>query len=427
MSAPSSRSGVNTKAFVAAWLGWAFDGLDGYLYAMVALPFVTELVGKPEQAKQPAAWIQCAFLMGWAIGGAVFGRIGDRIGRSLTLTLTILTYAVFTGLSAVAMNWQMLLVFRFISALGIGGEWAAGSTLVAETLHVRHRAWASATLQSGYVSGMIGAAVTVGLFGGLDPRYVFIVGVIPALFTVWIRRAVPEPEIWKGERQHKAMPAISDLFAPGIRSITWRTLAMTCLCLTTIWAFLFFNSQIVQALDYYKSLAKPEQGALSRNVTIEFCLWTILGCFSATYLAKWMGYRKAFAVYLAGSCLAFLYGFHISKDQLPSTPLSHIRLYFDLAMFFGTGVFAIFPLYIPALFPTLLRTTGAGFCYNFGRMVAGIGTLVGGWITAKAGGPAMAVWWVGFLYIPGVVLSLFMPEVPYKEDAAQAEPVLTPG
>ena len=110
-----------------------------------------------------------------------------------------------------------------------------------------------------------------------------------------------------------------------------------------------------------------------------------------------------------------------------ATPLSQIRLYFDIAMFFGTGVFAIFPLYIPALFPTLLRTTGAGFCYNFGRLVAGIGTLVGGTITAKAGGPALAVWWVGFLYIPGVVLSLFMPEVPYKEEALHSETALAPG
>src|SRR5579862_226534 len=121
------QGGVNVKAFIAAWLGWAFDGLDGYLYSLVALQFVTELVGSKDAAKQPAAWIQAAFLLGWALGGAIFGRIGDRIGRSRTLNLTILTYAVFTGLSAFANSWEMLLIFRFISALGIGGEWAAGS------------------------------------------------------------------------------------------------------------------------------------------------------------------------------------------------------------------------------------------------------------------------------------------------------------
>lgn len=423
----NGKDAVNTKGFIAAWLGWAFDGLDGYLYAMVALPFVTELVGNPQGAKQPAAWIQAAFLVGWALGGAVFGRIGDRIGRSKTLTLTILTYAVFTGLSAVATSWQMLLVFRFISALGIGGEWAAGSTLVSETLHPKHRAWASATLQSGYMTGMIGAALTVGWMGSLDPRYVFLVGVIPALFTVWIRKAVPEPEEWQAERQKREMPKISDLFAPGIRSITLRTLAMTCICLTTIWAFLFFNAQILQTLTIFKGLTKPEQGALLRNVTIEFCLWNIVGNYVATYLAKSIGYRKAFALYLIAACLTFLLCFNLPGEALATTSLSRLRLIFDVTMFFGTGVFAIFPLYIPALFPTLLRTTGAGFCYNFGRLVAGIGTLGGGWITAKAGGPALAVWWVGFLYIPGIILSLFMPEVPYREEAPQTEVALQPG
>jgi predicted MFS family arabinose efflux permease len=423
MAAMSDQK-VNARGFVAAWLGWAFDGLDGYIYGLVALPFVMSLVrGDATFAKQSAAWIQAAFMFGWAIGGAVFGRIGDRIGRSRTLTLTILTYAVFTGLSFFAQEWWHLLIFRFVAALGIGGEWAAGSALVTETLHPRHRAWASATLQSGYMCGMIGAALTVGAQGALHlpERYVFLVGVIPALMTIWIRKAVPEPAEWAGERHQREMPKLSALFAPEIRAVTLRVLSMTSICLTTIWAFLFFNPQILQGLAEVKALPKPDQAALIRNVTIEFCLWNIVGNYVATYLAKMIGYRKAFALYLAAACFIFIAGF-----RQPFT-LSSARLWFDLTMFFGTGVFAIFPLYIPALFPTLLRTTGAGFCYNFGRLVAGIGTLAGGWITAKAGGPAMAVWWVGFLYIPGVLLSFFMPEVPYKESVPEHQAVLATG
>lgn len=408
---------AKVRGFVAAWLGWAFDGLDGYLYAMVALPFVTQLVGNPDAAKQPAAWIQGAFMFGWAIGGAVFGRIGDKIGRSRTLTLTILTYAVFTGLSSVATSWPMLMVFRFVSALGIGGEWAAGSALVSETFPAKHRAWASATLQSGYMCGMIGAALTVGWIGGIAAgRYVFLVGVIPALLTVWIRYAVPEPKEWREERKSHEMPQIGELFGPGIRAITLKTLAMTSICLTTIWAFLFFNAQILQAIPAVKLMAKPDQAALIRSVTIEFCLWNILGNYVATYLARLIGYRKAFGIYLFAACVVALVGFNRSFD------VSSARLWFDLMMFFGTGVFAIFPLYIPPLFPTLLRTTGAGFCYNFGRIVAGFGTIFGGWVTAKAGqagGPAMAVWWVGFLYIPGIILAFFMPELPQTEPISE--------
>ncbi len=272
------KGDARIKGFIAAWLGWAFDGLDGYLYAMVAIPFVTELVGgNAKDATKPAAWIQCAFLFGWAIGGAVFGRIGDKIGRSRTLNLTILTFAVFTGLSALANSWPMLLVFRFISALGIGGEWAAGAALVSETLDVRHRPFASATLQTGFQMGMIGAAVTVGLFAHLDPRYVFLVGVIPAFLTLWIRYAVPEPAEWKEERSQRALPKISDLFAPGMLKITLLTLALTSISLTTVWGFLFFNSQVIQGIASVKLMAKPDQAALLRNVTIEFLLRQHLG------------------------------------------------------------------------------------------------------------------------------------------------------
>src|SRR6188768_3967390 len=116
------------KSGLAAWLGWLFDGLDMHLYVLVAAPFVTELIAAPS-AKDPAvgfysSWIQAAFLVGWALGGGFFGRIADRLGRSRALMLTILTYALFTGLSYFADAWWHLLIFRFVAALGIGGEWA---------------------------------------------------------------------------------------------------------------------------------------------------------------------------------------------------------------------------------------------------------------------------------------------------------------
>ena len=194
------------SAFIAAWLGWGFDGLDGTLYLLVAAPFVKQLLGAMAQQSdvaKKAAIIQGVFLFGWAIGGTVFGRIGDRLGRSRTLTLTIVTYAVFTGMSFFAHEWWHLLIFRFLAALGIGGEWAAGSALVSETLPKKYVHFASATLQNGYNLGMIVAALTVGFLGNWDYRFVFLIGVIPAFATIWIRRAVPEPKEWEGERERK--------------------------------------------------------------------------------------------------------------------------------------------------------------------------------------------------------------------------------
>src|SRR5205807_2145537 len=141
------------KSGIAAWLGWLFDGLDMHLYVLVAAPFVAELLGvaseRDPSVGQYSSWIQAAFLVGWALGGGFFGRIADRIGRSRALMLTILTYSVFTGLSYFAQTWWQLLVFRFVAALGIGGEWAVGASLLSETWPRRWRPWMAAVLQTG--------------------------------------------------------------------------------------------------------------------------------------------------------------------------------------------------------------------------------------------------------------------------------------
>src|SRR5258705_3166133 len=144
------------KSGLAAWLGWFFDGLDMHIYTLVAATFVAQLMHASESdpaVKQNSGWIQAAFLVGWALGGGFFGRLGDLFGRSRTLALTILTYSLFTGLSFFATQWWHLLIFRFLAALGIGGEWAVGSSLLSETWPKRWRAWGAPSLQTGVKSG----------------------------------------------------------------------------------------------------------------------------------------------------------------------------------------------------------------------------------------------------------------------------------
>ena len=398
------------KGFTAAWLGWTFDGLDGFLYSLVALQFVKELMtGAPEtEAKQKAALIQAVFLFGWAIGGAVFGRIGDRIGRTKTLALTILVYAVFTGASAIAQTWWHLMIFRFITALGIGGEWAAGSALVSEMLAPKHRAWASSTLQSGFQVGMIAAALTTGwmssITGEHGQRYVFLVGLIPALFTLWIRKAVPEPEAWHEARQNQVMPKVTDLFKKGVRHITFVTLALAATTLTTIWVFFFFVPQVIQKHPDVASLSKEQITHLVMNVTIIYALWNIAGNYCSAYLARWVGYKKFFLISFGTGMFCLLYGFNGPR------PLGEQILWIYATVFFAGSVFAVFPLYIPPLFPTLLRTTGAGFCYNFGRVIAAIGTLAGAALWGKAEARDV-IHAVGYMSIIGIVAALFAPEL----------------
>src|SRR5437764_31361 len=149
------------RSGIAAWLGWFFDGLDMHLYILVATPFVAELLDVGE--KDPlvgvySSWIQAAFLIGWALGGGFFGRVGDRMGRSRALMLTILTYSLFTSLSFFAQTWWHLLIFRFLAALGVGGEWAVGAALLSETWPRRWRPWMASVLQTGVNLGVMLAA-----------------------------------------------------------------------------------------------------------------------------------------------------------------------------------------------------------------------------------------------------------------------------
>lgn len=401
-------------AFAAAWLGWAFDGLDGFLYTLIALPFVGKLLGqgaKPAEVVEKAALIQAMFLVGWALGGAVFGRIGDKLGRTKTLNLTILTYAAFTGLSFFATEWWHLLIFRFLAALGIGGEWAAGAALVSETLPNRFRHWGSAILQSGYMTGMLLAAATVNSLKMVDHKYVFLIGVIPALLTLWIRKSVPEPEDWAKEQSKKVMPKISELFGKAVLPTTLKVLALSSICLCGAWTVLYFAAQLVRKHPAAAGLSKADLDGLVSGAVTTYTLVNIGGNFAAAGLTKWLGYRKGFVIFLTATLLVFTIGFSTVRT------LDESRMWINAAAFTSLGIFAAFPLYFPPLFPTLLRTTGAGFCYNAGRMIAAAGTLFAGKIP-----PHQAFYYCGFLYIPAIALAFFMPELPDSKEALTPEP-----
>jgi len=416
---PGAKKPSSARPLLAAWLGWTFDGLDGYLYIMVAIPFVTKLVNLEHAAagttpapadlmnevSLKASIIQAVFLVGWAVGGAFFGRIGDRLGRSRTLTLTILTYAIFTGLSFFSTRWWHLLIFRFLAALGIGGEWAAGSALVAETLPAKHRHWASALLQSGYICGCIAATLTGGLMSGLDPKWVFVVGVLPAFVTLWIRHSVPEPAEWTDAASQAPPPKVRDLFAPGIGRTTTLLLIHISIALTVAWAFLFFTPQAIARLPEAKGLSQPELTALKTRITIAYFVVNIVANFAATWLARRFGPRLAFFGLMAGALIILMVGY---REQPTLANIYWVTCGFA---FTGLGLFAIFPLYVPLLFPTLLRTLGAGLTYNFGRLAAAGGTLFAGALISSSGGPAQAVWWVALLYVPGLAICLMLPIV----------------
>jgi len=406
----SDLTSVQWKSGGAAWLGWLFDGLDMQLYVLIAAPFVAELLGATSE-KDPAvgyysSWIQAAFLFGWAIGGGFFGRIADRIGRSRALMLTILTYACFTGLSYFAQTWWQLLIFRFLAALGIGGEWAVGASIISETWPKGWRPWMAAILQTGVNLGFMLASLANFLIitAGFSNRSLFLVGVLPALLVLWIRRAVPEPEEWHLAKHEtdKVEPAFLDLFRGDIRRTTLLVLIVCGLTLTAHWAFQFWYLQHIRNLPELSAWDDSAKGKLVSNMVGLVMFTSIVGNFLAAAIARVFGYRRT----IAFLCVTYFLAMFLTYYQ----PLGYRALAVGLAvMGLSQGLFALFTMYLPPLFPTLLRTTGAGFCYNFGRIAAGLGTVFFG-LFSHVGDYRPALLAAAFLFLPAAVFAWLLPD-----------------
>ena len=412
MSSTSEATGFRTltsqqkKSGLAAWLGWMFDGLDMHIYTLVATPFVAQLLVLPRTDKQvgeKGALINAAFLIGWALGGAFFGRIGDVMGRSRALCLTILCYAGFTGLSAISTEWWHLMVFRFLSALGIGGEWAVGASLLSETWPKRWRPWIAATLQTAVNIGVLLACFFGYLFENTEPRYIFLVGVFPALIVLWIRRAVPETEEWHAARaSSEKPPGLTDLFRGAAAKTTWIVLAICGVSLTAHWTFMFWQQKYIRDLPEVRDLSSAGQNRAAVIALMVLMAGSILGNYAAAAMARAVGYRKA----VVSFCL--VYGVVMGVTFLEAR--THFAILFGF-FFIGLcqGVFGLFTMCLPPLFPTLLRTTGAGFCYNIGRLIAAGGTVFFGLFT-KVGDVRQALLYAAILFIPAAGLACWLPE-----------------
>ncbi|MSU70027.1 MAG: MFS transporter [Opitutaceae bacterium] len=408
----SELSPQQWKSGIAAWLGWLFDGLELHLYTLVATPLVIQLLhaasATDPAVKEKSAYIQASFLVGWALGGAFFGRLGDLLGRSRALALTIVTYALCTGLCAFAQTWWQLMIFRFIAALGIGGEWAVGASLLAETWPRAWRPWLAAVLQTGVNLGVLGGALVVGLLTLVLPagseRWVFLVGVVPALLVYWIRRHVPEPAAWeRAEALVKKKPGAAALFRGDVASITLRTTLVCALGLSAWWLFLFWHPQ------HFRKLLGAEgvpAGEITRLVSASFFLvnvCAIAGNFAGGGLVKILGNRRAIALMFAGLGAGIVGAFAVPRG------FSALAWFWCPVVGFFSGVFGLFTMYLPPLYPVLLRTTGAGFCYNIGRIAAAAASVVFG-LFAPVGDFRLALLAASGLALAAATCSWWLPE-----------------
>jgi MFS family permease len=414
----------------AAWLGWGFDVFDGLLFNYVAPNCVPTLLGltpgTDEAKKAILQWngiLTSVLLIGWAIGGIVFGRIADRIGRTKTLLITIALFAVGTSLCAIAPNIWFLMAFRVVASLGIGGEWAAGAAMVAEVVPEKRRVEAGALLYTSAPMGLFLATYLTNLVQGqwfpgspeVSWRYVFLFGLLPAIVAFVVRSFVKEPERWQSAAA-ELPPRISELFQPEYRKIMFSGLTMSLTALIMWWSCNAFIPTIASGLASVQAKAQSLDKVASQQLIEEwkrfatncFNIGGLIGTLLTIPFSKILGRRVMFGVYFILSALSLFGTFGLSLDP-------HTRLYgyffIGLSVF---GVFGSFTYYLPELFPTRLRATGAGFCYNSGRFIAAAGPFLVGAIAAR-GADALAtalqvLFWVGVIPALGALATPFIVE-----------------
>jgi MFS family permease len=394
------------RALVAAQLGWTLDAMDVMFYAFALGAIQNEFSLSSAQAGLLAS----VTLVASALGGIGFGILADRVGRARSLVFSILLYSLFTSLTATAGSWWQLALWRALVGLGMGGEWSAGSVLVSETWPAQHRAKAIGFMQAGWAVGYILAAL---LAAAVLPRFgwrpLFLLGILPAFFTLWIRRNVREPEIWRsrlsGSRVERSKIPF-EIFRPPLRSKTLLGSLIAMLVLFAYWGlFTWMPSFLARSVD---------QGGAGLGV-VKSSAWIVpmqigafFGYLSFGFFADRFGRRPVFALFLV--CAALLvpvYGQLIRHEVL-------LLVLGPLIGFFGHGYFSVFGVLLSELFPTHVRGTAQGLVYNVGRAFSALAPFSVGALADIYGIGSALVITSGF-FIGGAALIFLLPETLGRE------------
>lgn len=394
---------------ISAFLGWMFDSMDLNLFTLVLVPSVSDLLHSTNAAEvsKIGSLIIAGKLLTWGIGGVLFGVAADRLGRSRVMAWTIFIYAAFTLLSAFARSWPELAFAQAMAGFGIGGEWAAGAALVAETWPERHRARAMQIMQMAFAFGFLAAALDNLLLGGFGWRWVLGMGAAPALVTILIRRFVPEPQRWVKVRESvDAEPALQTflgIFEPSLRRKTIVGVVVASAAMLGCWGGLTFLPSWIHEL----AVAAADGRNTGSTVSYAFILMMIgatLGYLTLIWMLDALGRRMSYFIFSVGSFVVSMVLF------LTVHRLDYVLWFMPLYGYFVIGAFGTFAAYLPELFPTRVRATGQGFCWNMARALTSIGPLAGSVVVAKFGSFPAASAAISLLFIVGMVAIWVGPE-----------------
>ena len=402
-------SGYQWFVFVVAALGWLFDTMDQQLFNLARIAAVRDLLrvtaGDASQAgrvTEVATYATSIFMVGWALGGIAFGILGDKIGRARTMLLTVLCYSCFTGLSALSRGPWDFAFYRFLTGLGVGGQFAVGVSLVAEVMPDRSRPFALGWLQAlSAVGNMLAAMTSIGL-GRLEEtgaigtawRAMFLVGLAPAALAIPIMLKLREPERWKaaareeelaGDRKHK-LGSLRELFGdPRWRRHTIVGMLLAFAGVVGLWGIGFFSFDLVDVVFRKHFQGK---GFSAQEIAGKLTFWkgmtslvqnagAFLGIYAFARITHHIGRKPAFAISFLAAALSTALTFWYLDEFWQIFVLIPLMGFCQLAVFGG------YAIYFPELFPTRLRSTGTSFCYNVGRRVAALGPFVLGKLTSQ--------------------------------------------
>jgi MFS family permease len=416
---------------IIASLGWIFDVFEGQVLLSSEKQMLTDLVpsasdGERDYYKYLAL---ASFLAGGALGGVLFGALADRIGRVRAMTFTILMYSLFTCLTAFCQSWWHVVALRFLVALGTGGEWAVASALVAEVFPPKARSWSGAIFHGSSTLGTY-LAVAAGFYIVPDWgwRRAFIIGALPALLTLWIRWQMKEPAQWTesqaaAETPRRLSDQLAGLFAPGIAGKTLLGFSLAVIGLSTYWGVHIHGKEMTyrrakqqiaaeansaQAADEAE-VRKANESRLKRVEMLGMLLTATgggIGLFAFGPICERLGRKKAFILF---HCGGFLFGVLMFQTYLYWSPL----VLWILLMLFGfwtLGMHAGYAIYFPELFPTRMRSLGAGFCFNSGRIAAAVVLVLNAFVRQYNVPLEMVGTVLSCLYLIGAVIASFGPE-----------------
>ena len=448
--------------FTVCSLGWAFDCMDQHLFTYVRADAIGELMNlspTSEDAINYGARATSVMMIGWATGGIIFGIIGDKFGRARTMIFTILIYSLLTGLSSMSQTiWDFMLV-RFLAGIGIGGQFAVGASLLAETMPAPARPYVLGIMQVLSALGNVGAALVAMLFTELAAaqmlpwsawRCIFLVGSVPAILAYFVVRYIREPDSWVAsvkEGGRKNVGSIKELFTePTLRKHVILGMILASAGVIGAWGIALFSGELSQkvatnlaaktVLAKYDltsetdsgitenirgeiAAAKKDEGGRwkARNLLI-YNIGAMAGMYGFTLGAVFWGRRVTFTIFMTG-CIIFTAATFL---YLNSATMQFLLV--PLMGFFVMSMFGGYTIYFPELFPTRLRSTGVSFCYNVGRYVAACGPLMIGGLTAAFAGyntaddSTVALRYAGVamcsIYIIGIVVIWFLPETKGK-------------